>query len=77
MSDLNKVYNKLFDDGIGMGDSPSIFTGGIYGGVPMGGGSSRIHKLRKSRKYKKKSGKKYRKTMRKFKKYSRKQLRKN
>lgn len=74
MADYDKAYNKaLFSDGAGAGDSPSWTSGGVYGGVPMGGGgrSKKIHRKSKLRKLKNKS-KKNKKTMRKMKRYSKK-----
>ena len=80
MADYDKAYNKaLFADGAGAGDSPSWMPGGVYGGVPMGGGSykkhrkSKLRKFKKSKKmYKKGGNKKLKRTMRKMKKYSKK-----
>jgi hypothetical protein len=76
-ADYDKAYKKaLFDDGAGVGESPSWMPGGVAGGVPMGGGRSRKlrrNKSKKSRKLKQKmGGKKHRKSMRRMKKYSRK-----
>ena len=77
MADYDKAYNKsLFSDGAGAGVSPSWMPGGSYGGVPMGGGSSkkrlRISKLRKLNTKSKKNNKKFKKTMRKMKRHSKK-----
>lgn len=69
LADYNQAYKKvLFDEGAGAGDSPSWMPGGVYGGVPMGGGKRR--RLRKSKKILKRKGGK--KQSRKTKKYSRK-----
>jgi hypothetical protein len=78
MTDLGQAY-KLFEDGAGPGDSPYWMPGGVYGGVPMSGGRKRKTLVKKSKKNKSSNNKKYKrkhnhqkKTMRKFKKYSRK-----
>jgi hypothetical protein len=69
LTDYNQAYKeRLFNNGAGPGNSPYWMPGGVFGGVPMGGGKRR--RLRKSKKMlKRKSGKKQ---LRKTKKYSRK-----
>lgn len=76
MSELEQAYKSLFDDGAGPGNSPSWISGGVYGGVPMGGGRKNKSRLRKSKKNKLNKIKKHKKSMRKSKKYSTKSFKK-
>lgn len=78
MADYDSAYNKkaLLAEGAGPGNSPYWMPGGVFGGVPMGGGRRNMKtKLSKSKKMYKKGGsrrKHLKRTMRKMKRQSRK-----